>query len=70
VSQTVINRGCVQVPDGEGACEVVRKDLEVTADAVDECDICLTDRCNGSTSLKVSLGAMVLLLTMGLKNLL
>ncbi|KAH8413331.1 hypothetical protein KR009_010051, partial [Drosophila setifemur] len=63
-------RGCVMVPEGQSACQAVREQLGLLAGSdSDMCDICLTDKCNGSASLQVSLGAMILLLALGLKNL-
>ncbi|KAH8324461.1 hypothetical protein KR074_007944, partial [Drosophila pseudoananassae] len=65
-------RGCIRVPVGQSGCQAVRTELSLpeNTDANDGCDLCLTDKCNGSAGLKVSLGAMLLLLVLGVKNLL
>ncbi|KAH8258553.1 hypothetical protein KR038_006145, partial [Drosophila bunnanda] len=70
IKQGEIQRGCIRVPEGQSACEAVREELDLMQDVADECNVCLTDKCNGSTSLQVSLGAMILIVGLGLKSLL
>ncbi|KAH8350555.1 hypothetical protein KR067_008029, partial [Drosophila pandora] len=71
-SGTETYRGCIRVPVGQSGCQAVRTELNLpeNTDANDGCDLCLTDKCNGSAGLKVSLGAMILLVVLGVKNLL
>ncbi|KAH8269707.1 hypothetical protein KR018_001634, partial [Drosophila ironensis] len=64
-------RGCIRVPVGQSGCDAVKEELQLPQESDDAsgCNLCLTDKCNGSAGLKVSLGALIVILAMGLKNL-
>ncbi|XP_067624605.1 uncharacterized protein [Eurosta solidaginis] len=47
--------GCIAIPEGESACEAVRKELQLTTDdATDECKACQTNVCNSSAMTRIS----------------
>ncbi|XP_023165434.2 dentin sialophosphoprotein [Drosophila hydei] len=70
IKEGVIERGCVRIPEGLSACQAVRQQVDLPENSVgDMCDVCQTDHCNGSASLRMSLAALLLLLGIGLKSL-
>ncbi|ALC38914.1 maker446 [Drosophila busckii] len=67
----VMQRGCIRVPEEQSACQAVRIKVGLPEGSTgdDECDVCQMDRCNGSASLRISLGSLLLLLGLGLRSL-
>lgn len=56
-----MKKGCVKIEVEQTACQAVESDVLNEAE-VESCNVCMSDKCNSSSTLKLSILTMAILL--------